>query len=344
MSPLCSVCAVQPLELVSPYALQRGTDHTGSCCRQSQVLHKFGQPPTMVTRSRTGSGPEEATAQRLAEELQKESSPSSTLRSLEELFLGLAIEPTGKQMALTFLRAGGLSTLIHHLGGGAAAAPLADSNMMPSDISEEAAKALNELLHTYDTTMAELRATTSFITPLVSALRAAPSMLARCVAADALAQIAAAQPAQGKAMAETGVMGLVLALYAAIWELPDAPEMAKPAAALSCALLCSEKHAARELEQAIRSPDAVQAFTALILFQVWHSSLKPWLRTLPAHMSNMSVFHIMSSQSWQQHRGRLRPTGWCRTLWSDGVCTDAMPRLYNPARTILTAVLPARSL
>jgi hypothetical protein len=116
--------------------------------------------------------------------------------------------------------------------------------------------------------MAGTGTTTSSIMALIRALRDAPSMAERCAATRKLLTTADAQPAKRKAMAEAGLMGLLLLLYVDIQGHPEAAQFGMLAGNLARTLLDSGTVAARDLERAIRAPEPAQTFAALVLLQV----------------------------------------------------------------------------
>jgi hypothetical protein len=209
----------------------------------------------------------EAAVQRLAEDLRTKTSPKAILKCLKELSKGLEDPLTGDNAANVFLRAGGLPTLIGHLGGNAP--PLRTTDPLNSPyIPLEVAKALATLMGSENVLLGELRLATGVITPLIATLRDGPNVLSRSVAANALLGLVASQPETRKDMAEGGVTGLLLQLCIDVRELPPGPEVAKGLAALARTLLESEPLAARDLEQAIRAQETVQSFGALLLLEV----------------------------------------------------------------------------
>jgi hypothetical protein len=226
-----------------------------------------------------------STSQRLAEKLR-------TATSAEALFdhLGVALsvfsnEVAGDETTLAFLRAGGLPTLIRHLGAPAAPLRSPHADVTPADISvaisEVAGAALRALFHRSDAVTAELGAATGVIPALADALRDAPSVISRSVAAEALCVLAKAQPVRCKQMAEAGVMGLLLSLHRDIWEsdadASEATELWPPIVGLANMLLGTQPLATHQLGDAIRAVDSKESFTALIVLQVCHMRLPPFV-------------------------------------------------------------------
>jgi hypothetical protein len=156
---------------------------------------------------------------------------------------------------------------------------------MRGTITDMAGKALSALIHMNDATMAEFGNAPNILLPLIDALRAAPALAARSYATHMLHMRANAHPEECVAMAEAGVVGLVLALYQDIWSsppdgwnLPFAKDLAGTAATLVHVLLESGTGAADDLRQAICSPQTVDAYMALLLVQVccpWSHPRKP---------------------------------------------------------------------
>ncbi len=119
----------------------------------------------MGTRAPRGATNEEATFQKLAEDLRLETSPQTIFNCLKALKKGLSDPHTAGHRARIFLRAGGLPPLIRHLMGTPTSSQTQDSRIDPSDISDEAARALSQLLGPEETSP-ELRCsafTTIFI-------------------------------------------------------------------------------------------------------------------------------------------------------------------------------------
>jgi hypothetical protein len=224
----------------------------------------------------------ESNGRRLAEKLR---TATSAERLLEHLSVALsafsnavALLKAGDETTLAFLRAGGLPTLIRHLGAPATPLRSPRADVTPADISlaisEVAAAALRALFHCSDTVTAELGAAPGVIPALADALRDAPSVMSRSVSAAALGVLADAEPLRCNIMAEAGVMGLLLSLHRDLWEsVADADvatELGPPVVGLANMLLGTQPAAAHQLGEAISAVDSVESFTALIVLQVCH--------------------------------------------------------------------------
>jgi hypothetical protein len=219
----------------------------------------------MGKQGRTNSVSKEAAVQRLVEELRTQTSPKAILSCLDMLNNGLTDKRTGEKVFLTFMRAGGPPILIRHMGK-PTTSTLADA--MRARIPIEAARAFGALLLTSSNDlMAELQVATGVVTPLVDVLRDAP-MPSRLAAASGLSAIAEVQPAHRKAMAEAGVLGLLLTLTIDVGYKQPAEDLALVLARLACMLIESGPVAARDIKGAIRAPDTVRCFAALVLLQV----------------------------------------------------------------------------
>jgi hypothetical protein len=103
------------------------------------------------------------------------------------------------------------------------------------------------------------------------------------MACNVLLVLADVEPAHRKGMAEAGVMGLLLALYAGIGDSASpgfAEKSAMLAARLARLLVESTTVAARDLERAICAQDPLQCFGALLLLQVRQPCLRPSARLI----------------------------------------------------------------
>jgi hypothetical protein len=120
--------------------------------------------------------------------------------------------------------------------------------------------------------MAELASAEGIVLPLLDAFRQAPDALGRCATAQILALLARDQPAYCTAMADGGVMGLLLKLYMEL----DNSDMAtlEPALELAGELLRTGTAAVRDLGRAIRGQDAYKSFAAMLILQVGPSFLR----------------------------------------------------------------------
>jgi hypothetical protein len=224
----------------------------------------------------------------LAEGLRIETSPAKVLKNLHAVTAVLAEPQTGGDAARMFAQAGGLPPLIRHLAGtatspatsSATSSPNSDAEITPFTISEAAREALEAIhLHPVAKTPGFISAVGDF-TPLLDALRDAPSVHARSTAAAVLFHLARTQPMRGKAMADAGVLRLALAAYVEFCRGSLGAE--KPAAPVNLArlLVWGESVAARELAGLIRAPQAEQAFHALVFFDVRRVPALTRLRTL----------------------------------------------------------------
>ncbi len=214
--------------------------------------------------------PDKAGVKRLAKDLRTKTSARAILKRLEALTKALEDQQMADKVALAFMRAGGLPTLIRHLKGSAPSAPTSDPRLALLRPSE-AGLTLLALLRCQNAMMAELQAVTGVITPLIEVLSDRVS-LNRCVALSTLLVLAMAQPGHLKAMAEEGLMRLLLEFYIELGDLPptlkEIMQSIVLTAKLAQRLLESGPVAARELEQTIRSAQTVQTFGALVLLQV----------------------------------------------------------------------------
>jgi hypothetical protein len=228
---------------------------------------------------------EEAVVQKLAEDLRTETSPAAIVGCIKALCKRLDDEARADYVALVFIRAGGLPALIRHLGGFATSAPTADPEAT-ARVRQEAAEALRALMGgTQDMEiMAELRAARGVIAPLLDVLRGPqdsnmPEVFISCsVACDTLLALAVADRVHREAMVDGGVIGLLLALCADVWNARGTEfceQKGEMAALLTRILIESGTAAARDLERAIRAPDPVQCFGALLLLQVRQPCLCP---------------------------------------------------------------------
>jgi hypothetical protein len=224
---------------------------------------KSRRPATMGERGRLRA------MQRLAEDLRTKTSLRGIVKCLNELCDGLGDQATGEKVAAAFLRAGGLPALIPHLG-------VTTTSTRPQDVCKpfliplDAAYAIARLVCPEKSALGEVWAATGVITPLIEVLRDGPNMLSRGVALNSLLALADARPEQCKAMAKAGVMGIVLELSLHDNQLPpdSGCGLGGSLPGLARALVESELGAARELERAIRAPETVQCFGALLLLLV----------------------------------------------------------------------------
>jgi hypothetical protein len=213
----------------------------------------------------------EAAVQKLADDLRTETLPDTILKHLKALGLHMEDEVMGPDLALVFLHAGGLPTLIQHLGGSLTPTGTTDADATASAIPIAAAVAFCRVSQQdYGTALAELQSIPGVITTLTALFRDA-TLEARYAAVAALQRLATASPTECEGMVEGGVVELVLKYSLDVGPMPDNTALLAPATQVACMLLREVSDAARRLEQAIRSPEPVQAFAALVLFQVCHS-------------------------------------------------------------------------
>jgi hypothetical protein len=151
---------------------------------------------------------------------------------------------------------------------------------MSSAVSDKAGELLSALFRIDDATRAEFENATNLIPPLIDALRSAPRLAGRSLAAYLLQVLADEHPEECTPMVEAGTVSLVLALYRDVWRLhPEQwdPSVAwgllEPAAALVHVLVRSETGAAQALRQGICSLQEYDTFIALLVVLV----------RLPAH-------------------------------------------------------------
>jgi hypothetical protein len=210
---------------------------------------------------------------KLAQDLRKNSSLDIILNRLDMLSEALDDEETGEDVAVTFLDAGGLPTLIQFLKGPTSLTPTTAAVITPSDIALAAATALTALLRTDSTDiMKMLEVTTIDILPLIDALRDAPLPI-RYAASKSLQVLGMAQWPLGKVMKKAGVMELVLDFCFDAGGLPNARELTWPASGVALFLAESVPLAARQYRQIIRGPQTNRTYTALVHLQVHLSSL-----------------------------------------------------------------------
>jgi hypothetical protein len=106
---------------------------------------------------------------------------------------------------------------------------------------------------------------------MIGALRDRPDFIGRFAAAHVLTIVGEGRPAQRRAMAEAGVIGLLLELFIEVgnkfWDI----EETESGWNLARMLLILEPIAARDLRQAMCGPRVDLAFKALVFLQVRHS-------------------------------------------------------------------------
>jgi hypothetical protein len=208
--------------------------------------------------------------QRLAEELQTEPSPKMILQGLKALKEGLADKWWGHDVALWFLRAGGLPTLIRHLRASPMSAPTSQPHVAPSAISEAAASAFIALRR-HAAIAAECLGGTDVVRTLVDAARDAPFRVSRAAAFHALLELAIDEPAHGSALGEAGLVVLLVTHYIEFGDLPSIPtDFPRLVAQVAHVLLESGVAAAHDLKREILAPDVARTITALVLLLVRH--------------------------------------------------------------------------
>jgi hypothetical protein len=225
----------------------------------------------MGANGSTSLGPQDAEVQELVQDLRTATSPEVILKALKKLSRGLNDHPTGGNTALVFVRAGGLLPLIRRSRGYATPPLTPHPDIAPSALKTAAAEALSRLLQHLTARLAELGIARGAVTPLIDAVRDASSVITPAVSAAALTTLANAEPGTCRAKGEDGMLGLVFALYDEIGKLPLGSEELKSsgrAEELVAYFVRSGDISARDFLPAIRSPDAVQAFTALVILQV----------------------------------------------------------------------------
>lgn len=208
--------------------------------------------------------------QKLASDLLTETSAQAISLCLNAIIMGLGKDQelgTGGQGPVKFLRVGGLPAVIRHLRGTATSGATRDA--WASEISDAAGSVLGFLLCQNPLAMAEIMATTGIVPQLIDALCDAPVPNSRAMAAATLRILALAQPAQCRAMADAGVIKLIVALYT---EVGEHTAMLEPTTDLGAVLMCSEPVAARDVKQAICGKKNAQNYAALVLLQVSHLS------------------------------------------------------------------------
>jgi hypothetical protein len=170
----------------------------------------------MGLKARATRVKEEAQVMRLAEHLRREASSETVLESLE-LLCSILNEPKKKDsLAVMFLRAGGLPTLIHHLGGTTPSTCNSSPDSIQFAVTEKASEAVTLLIRSgRDIVMPTMEVVTGIMAPLMDILRAG-SLQNRCLAAEVLLLLAMGQVEEGSDMANAGVMGLLLSLYVEI--------------------------------------------------------------------------------------------------------------------------------
>jgi hypothetical protein len=215
----------------------------------------------------------EAAIQKLADDLRTETLPATILADLKALDSALNNEVVGDKLALVFLHACGLPTLIQHLGGSVTSAGTTDADAMASAIPGAAAVALSRIFNMVQdrgALLVELQSIPGVIATLTAVFRDA-RLPARFFALTTLSMLATAQPTECKGMVEGGVVELVLKYFFDVGAMPGDTLLPTAAVELACVLLTTLPAAAWHFAQAIRAPGPVQAFAAVVLVQVCHS-------------------------------------------------------------------------
>ncbi len=219
----------------------------------------------MGTKAPAIPGEDEEPIVKLAKDLSTETSRRSVLKALDLLSERLDDPESRDSVALTFVGAGGLPTLIHHFCGTSPSSPTADPDATQGSVSERAATVLNELLDRKCDMHAVLQAETGLTSPLINMLRAG-TLQSRCTAADMLRHLSMATAAS--TMTEAGVIRLGLSLYIEVQDSSQASLLSAPVAALALLLATSDDGACSELIDLIKAPDIVQAFAATLMVKV----------------------------------------------------------------------------
>jgi hypothetical protein len=207
--------------------------------------------------------------QTLANDPVKDTSGEAIGTSVEVRNAATEDGPTGAERRV-LLNAGNLPAIVQLLCGDVGPEPTAEMPNMPSTIRQLAGNVLARLLET-DVGVATLASGPDLVPHLTDALRDAPTEQGRCAAAHGLMILAHAKPAYRKAMAEAGVMGLLLALYIKLGaDSLSTPEV-EHVLELAHTLVRSETRALRDLRRAIQVSDKIQAFAAMLILQVSHS-------------------------------------------------------------------------
>jgi hypothetical protein len=209
----------------------------------------------------------------IAEALKADTVSDSILQRLNVLVEKLADPNRRCKVAQLFLRRGGLSTIIHHLGGTSPTTHSAYPETVQAALAEKAGRVLRQLIDTRDVLWPVMRLhmpPPGIITSLMAVLRAG-SLENRCLAGETLAMLSQAQPCSGSVMAAEGVVGLLCSVYNDIQGLPNVDDLARPLARLTLQLGTSHSDAKFDLVDAICGPDILRAFSAMTILQVCQS-------------------------------------------------------------------------
>jgi hypothetical protein len=233
-----------------------------------------------------GSESARAAVKKLAETLGREKSPQNPRNLLGELSQAVDNPATRDDLAVVFLQAGGLPGVVRQLSGFAESSCTADPLVTMSDTVATALSAIFRCTGAIE----EAGILTGIVAPLIDAFHARPLSVRRA-AAHALCVVAVVQPEQAKAMAEAGVLQLVLAYYSECVDVGYASKTLMPAVFLAQRLVQSQRDAARQLEEAIRAPQIDQAFAALVVLQVCNLMCCVWVP--------LCLYCINLRQRWQ---------------------------------------------
>jgi hypothetical protein len=199
----------------------------------------------------------------LAKDLSTETSKESLLKALDLLSERLDDPESRDSVALTFVGAGGLPTLIHHFCGTSPSSPTTPADNMA--VSDKARIVLKLLLESECDMMEVLDAAPGVTSPLINMLRSG-TLQSRCTAVDTLRHLSMATAAS--TMTKAGVIRLGLSLYIEVQDSSQASLLSVPVAALALSLATSDDHACSELIDLIKAPDIVQAFGAMLMVKV----------------------------------------------------------------------------
>ncbi len=182
-----------------------------------------------------------------------------------------------------------------------------------------------------DAPIAQLLNAAGVLPSVIDALRDAPNFTARFSAAHVLAIFAEARPAQRRAIAEAGVMGLLLELFIEAGNMFLDLGKTAPGWNLARVLLSKEPVAVRDLRRAISGPRVDVTFKALVFLQVRHScSLSLRIRVRVRH------FHYV--RAINKKKGLLLlPLDWHIALLQ-GTCW--LPEEHSYTLVQLTAAAP----
>jgi hypothetical protein len=192
-------------------------------------LAAAGAVSTMAWSSFDNPTPVEMDLRTVAKDLRSEVSAKTSLERLMVLNLALQDELSAESGLPLFLKEGGLPPVIRLLRGPTTPDTTVFAESVSNAISLQAAKVLNALLSTTRGLTELLSGAKGFIPPLVDALRDASNKVARLAAAHALALLANVQPENRRAIAEAGVIGLLLAFIVDVGDLAASMKETGPA-------------------------------------------------------------------------------------------------------------------